>query len=107
MGIGIVETKKGNISGVEMEGYIVFKGIPYEKPPVRELRFKEPVELDSWEGAYKADHFQSACMQNSGESGEFYSKEFHSDSEYDASIKEDSLYLNIWTPAKKKVKNYQ
>lgn len=102
MGIGIVGTKKGNISGVEMEGYSVFKGIPYAKPPVGELRFREPIELDSWEGVYKADHFQSACMQDSNESGQFYTKEFHSDSDYESSIKEDSLYLNIWTPAKKK-----
>ena len=57
MGIGIVGTKKGNISGVEMEGYSVFKGIPYAKPPIGGLRFKEPMELDSWEGVYKADHF--------------------------------------------------
>lgn len=104
MGIGIVKTKKGKISGVEMEGYSVFKGIPYAKPPVGELRFKKPVELDSWEGVCRADHFQSACMQDSGESGDFYSKEFHSDSEYNAPIKEDSLYLNIWTPAEKKGK---
>ncbi|OPJ60406.1 carboxylesterase/lipase family protein [Clostridium oryzae] len=102
MGIGIVKTKKGDISGVKMKGYTLFKGIPYAKPPVGELRFKAPVELDSWEEVYRAENFESACMQASSESNEFYTKEFYSVSEYKAKKAEDCLYLNIWTPAEKK-----
>jgi carboxylesterase type B len=102
VGIGIVKTRKGDISGIEMKGYTLFKGIPYAKPPVGDLRFKEPAELDPWEGVYRAEHFQAASMQSSSGSGEFYNKEFYSNSEYNASIGEDSLYLNIWTPVEKK-----
>lgn len=97
MSITMVKTKKGDISGVKKEGYSVFRGIPYAKPPVGDLRFREPVEVDSWEGVYKADKFKTACMQNFGNPGEFYNKEFYSD--IIPKLSEDSLYLNIWTPA--------
>jgi para-nitrobenzyl esterase len=101
MGIGIVKTKKGDVSGIEKEGYTLFKGIPYAKPPVGELRFKEPEELNPWKGIYKAHCFQNASMQRTSGSGEFYDREFYSNNECKVSFGEDSLYLNIWTPAEK------
>lgn len=30
----LVTTKTGKIEGIEAEGYTIFKGIPYAKPPV-------------------------------------------------------------------------
>ena len=41
----IITTKLGRISGVDMGNYTVFKGVPYAKPPVGELRFKAPQPL--------------------------------------------------------------
>ena len=58
-----VVTNKGTVEGIEKGGYVVFKGIPYAKAPVGELRWKAPQELDAWEGTYKADTFQNMCMQ--------------------------------------------
>ncbi|MHA1730245.1 MAG: carboxylesterase/lipase family protein [Promethearchaeota archaeon] len=47
----IVETKNGKIRGSKVKnGIMVFKGIPYAKPPIKELRFKPPVPIESWNG---------------------------------------------------------
>lgn len=99
----IVQTKYGKIEGVKENKSIVFKGVPYAKAPVGDLRWKAPVEPDSFEGVYKADHFADKCMQFSpdiplpdGVAG--YNKEFYSNSEFDRNMSEDCLYLNIWIP---------
>lgn len=95
----IIETKNGKIQGIEMEGYTIFQGIPYAKPPVGELRWKAPQPLEKWKGILKADHFQNKSMQEEHEDL-FYGKEFYNDHAFDVCVSEDSLYLNIWTPAK-------
>ena len=38
------KTKYGLVRGHSMEGYTVFKGIPYAKPPLGEGRFAAPQE---------------------------------------------------------------
>lgn len=100
MGIGTVQTRYGEVSGVDMRGYTLFKGIPYAKPPIGKLRFSEPAAPDSWQGVYRADHFAPACIQDNTETGGFYDKEFYSTDK--PVLSEDCLYLNIWTPAENK-----
>lgn len=102
MTLEIVKTSKGKIKGQLMEGYSLFKGIPYAKPPVGGLRWKAPQPLDAWEGEYCADHFPNASMQDGHEPGSFYHKEFYNNPEFIRPVSEDSLYLNVWTPAKDK-----
>ena len=41
----------------------VYTGIPYAKPPVGELRWKEPQDPDKWDGVLVADHFAPMSMQ--------------------------------------------
>jgi len=98
----LVETKYGKVQGVIQEDYIVFKGIPYAKPPVGELRWRAPEEPNRWEGVYKADHFGNKCPQDEVDPdspwGGFYYKEFYAYPEYDVPQSEDCLYLNIWIP---------
>jgi para-nitrobenzyl esterase len=66
---------------------------------VGELRFKAPQELDAWTGVYEAATIPYASMQNPNQNT-FYKQEFHTNSEnYDRPFGEDSLYMNIWTPA--------
>ncbi|MCD8068912.1 MAG: carboxylesterase family protein, partial [Lachnospiraceae bacterium] len=83
------ETKFGVVRGVPGHNgkSTVFKGIPYAKPPVGELRFAPPVPCDPWEGELLCDHFQASPLQEGAPRREI------------PVISEDCLYLNIWTPA--------
>ncbi len=98
----IIATKYGKIEGVQKEGYICFKGIPYAKPPVGELRWKAPQEPESWEGVRKADHFGNIAWQDlpkeTDSFGKLFYKEFYAAPEYIPDMSEDCLYLNIWVP---------
>lgn len=85
-------TKYGAVRGVVSEknsGHSVFRGVPFAKPPVGELRFAPPLEPDSWEGERICDTFSDICIQG-GHRG---------DTERPMGISEDCLYLNIFTPA--------
>lgn len=94
----IIETKQGKVSGVPMGDHILFKGIPYAKPPVGELRWKPPAEPEPWDGVFAADRFPNKCMQMGRHNG-FYQKEFGNNAAYEVPSSEDCLYLNIWAPA--------
>ena len=100
-----VKTDKGIVEGVLRDECIVFKGIPYAKPPIGELRWKAPQEMDEWEGVYHADTFPSMCVQNLPKADDPYTgrflKEFYSAQEYLPEMSEDCLYLNIWVPKEK------
>jgi para-nitrobenzyl esterase len=88
-----IRTSAGLVEGVtdQTSQLNMFLGVPFAAPPVRELRWKEPHPVKSWEGVRKADHFSARCMQRPLYSDmNFRSKE----------ISEDCLYLNIWTSAK-------
>lgn len=99
MSIKTVKTKYGVLSGTEMSGYTIFRGIPYAKPPIGELRFEPPQEPEAWERIRKADKFSARSMQGTMNEG-FYGKEFYASPEMIPECSEDCLYLNIWTPAK-------
>lgn len=94
--MNIVITKYGTIQGIEEKNCTVFKGIPFAKPPIGDLRFKAPQAIEPWDGIYHADTFPAACMQTAPSHNDFYYKEFGTSEKFS----EDSLYLNIWTPAK-------
>jgi len=78
-----------------------WKGIPFAKAPVGDLRWKAPVDPDPW-STRDAKAFGNACVQ----SGRLYGP--GSNNQYDATIgttlgqtvgAEDCLYLNIWRPS--------
>lgn len=98
----IVETKYGKIEGVHGNNakIMVYKGVPYAAPPVGKLRFMPPVEPEKWEGVRKCHEFSPISLQPSMTAGlpfsDFFLKEFYPFPEPQS---EDSLYLNIWTPA--------
>merc|ERR1719516_105404 len=65
--------------------YKIFKGIPYAKPPLHELRFMAPV-LNKLEKELNATQFGSACLQyDLRQRGKLLGDE-------------DCLFLNIYTP---------
>ena len=97
-----IRVKQGLLEGVPCDGYTVFKGIPYAKPPVGELRWKAPQEAEPWTGIYKADHFPATGYQELPKPDhpfmKRYHKEFYNDPNYIPALSEDCLYLNIWVP---------
>uniref|UniRef100_A0A0K2USU3 Esterase FE4like [Apis mellifera] n=1 Tax=Lepeophtheirus salmonis TaxID=72036 RepID=A0A0K2USU3_LEPSM len=86
----IVKTSKGPIMGLREDsssnGYFYsFKGIRYAMPPVEDLRFKAPTELEPWTETVEAVEDGHICPQydiaNSIPLGD-----------------EDCLFLNVYTP---------
>jgi para-nitrobenzyl esterase len=79
-----------------------WKGIPFAKPPVGDLRWRPPQEPASWSTAKTTTSFGNACAQY----GRIYGP--GANNKYDATIgttlntavgNEDCLYLNVWRPA--------
>lgn len=59
----IADTKYGLVQGRTEDGVVVFKGIPYAKAPVGNLRFHSPEEPDEWDGIKQANRFGPICAQ--------------------------------------------
>lgn len=92
------ETKYGTVVGMPT-GYqasTIFKGIPYAKPPVGDLRWKAPKKPEPWEGELKAYTYGNVPIQRRPPEGDFFRKEFYP-IEWPSS--EDCLYMNVITPA--------
>merc|ERR1719266_2411842 len=85
-----VATTKGRLRGERVDAdmgqyYYAFKGVPYAKPPVKELRFQPPVPVESWEEVRDATEDGNLCPQ------------------FDISANkpmgdEDCVTLNVYTP---------
>lgn len=91
-----VHTKYGMLEGIKEEGCNAFLGIPYAKPPVGELRWREPEAPDCWEGVRPAKEFGAPSLQHNGQAipgGDPAERGVYDNDS------EDCLYLNIWTPA--------
>lgn len=80
-----VTVQQGALQGKSEGNLTVFKGVPFAKPPVGELRWKAPQPAENWQGTRQAFDFAPSPMQAG---------------EPPAGKSEDSLYLNIWTPAR-------
>lgn len=97
-----VTTKYGKIKGLPAPDPRVttFKGVPFAAPPVGKNRWRAPQAPEKWDGVLEAYKFAPISVQNRpGLGDDLYSREWHVDSGVE--ISEDSLYLNIWTPANK------
>lgn len=88
----IVETSYGKVQGVKKETFSYWKGIPFAKPPVGNLRFRPPVKPDCWEGVRDATSFSPVAAQASSEIMDFLGNDI-------SDMSEDCLYLNVWSPA--------
>lgn len=99
----MVKTENGLLRGVPAADprITAYKGIPFAKPPIGELRWRAPQPAEDWEGVRDASTFGPIAMQwtpGSGDPEDLYNKEWHVDPE--TPMSEDCLYLNVWTPAK-------
>ena len=61
-----VKTCFGKLKGRAENGVRIFKGVPFAKPPVGELRFREPQRMEAWEGEREAFQFGPVCPQPDG-----------------------------------------
>ena len=80
---------RGSKSKVDDSRYIhTFLGIPYAKPPVKDLRFKPPVPVTSY-GELNALGFKAECPQI----------KFYGSNRFKYVGEEDCLFLNIFSPS--------
>jgi para-nitrobenzyl esterase len=79
----IVKTNKGYISGINENGILVFKAIPYAAPPVGSLRFMPPVKHQAWHDTLLTTKFGAVAAQPWGDK---------------PNGNEDCLLLNLYTP---------
>lgn len=84
-----VTVSTGDLSGAAEDGVESWKGIPFAKPPVGDLRWRAPQPAQPWGGVRDASTFASDCTQLP-----FGSEAFNMRTE----TSEDCLYLNIWRP---------
>lgn len=89
----VVETSYGRLRGVQVDGVDVFKGIPFAKPPVGELRWRAPQTPAPWPGIRDAHEFGPCAIQSTipGDVGELIGIAT-------GEVSEDCLYLNVWSP---------
>jgi para-nitrobenzyl esterase len=71
----------------------IYRGIPYAAPPVGALRFKAPQPVTPWEGIREATVWSRMTPQR-------FPSGPVSDNVQESGMGEDSLYLNVVTPAK-------
>ena len=90
----IVDAPAGELRGTSEAGLVVFRGIPYARPPVGPLRWRAPESLPRWAGVRDATAFGPACLQPQPQLSSIYSPAAP------LPMSEDCLTLNIWAPAK-------
>ncbi|XP_043488616.1 esterase FE4-like [Polistes fuscatus] len=87
----VLSLEQGIIRGVieenidSKEEYFAFRGIPYAKPPIGKLRFKDPLPPEKWIGIRDGSKFGNVCAQIDKVSNEMIGSD-------------DCLYLNVYTP---------
>ena len=89
----VVAVETGKLQGVAAtpgSPVQIFRGVPYAKPPVGDLRWREPRPAQDWQGVRAADQFGPRCMQRHMWDDMFFRS---------PKADEDCLYLNVWTPA--------
>ena len=104
----VMALKNGDVVGVlnKDQQVRIYAGIPYAKAPVGDLRWKEPEEVENWEGVKDCTHCAPKSMQPAGNAvinslvDIYSSKGWYPDFNMhpEQNMSEDSLYLNIWRP---------
>ncbi|MDR1870822.1 MAG: carboxylesterase family protein [Deltaproteobacteria bacterium] len=83
----VTKVSGGLVKGVKEGDLYVYRGLPYAKPPVGDLRFAPPEDAEPWASELDGSQFGYQCYQYPGLGVKDY-------------FSEDCLTLNVWTPAK-------
>jgi len=86
----IVQTRHGKLEGFSSGGLQVFRGVPFARPPVGDLRFRPPEAPEPWTGVRPASEFGASAQQ-----GDLFAQVYGWDI---GKRDEDCLYLNVTTP---------
>ncbi|HWC36895.1 MAG TPA: carboxylesterase/lipase family protein [Acidimicrobiales bacterium] len=86
-----VQTDRGPVVGATTGPVHVFRGIPYARPPVGELRWRPPEEPKPWTRPLEARRFGPIAPQNPSPLEQLFGADRPQQSE-------DCLSLNVWTP---------
>ena len=78
----------GTLEGLDTAGVMVFRGIPYARPPVDALRWRAPLPTRPWRGVRDAKQLGHNCIQH---------QPYSDIDPFAAGVSEDCLYLNVWT----------
>nr|XP_022906979.1 esterase B1-like [Onthophagus taurus] len=86
----IVTISDGNLRGsvlkdIDGKHFFSFQSIPFAKPPIGELRFKDPQPVEKWSGTLDATIESPICLQKVFVLNTFAGTE-------------NCLYLNVYTP---------
>jgi len=85
---------RGAVVGADKD-VLAYKGIPYAKPPVGDLRWQAPQPPEKWQGVRDCFQFGNVCVQKSDQLINSIPQ-----LALGAPMSEDCLYLNVWAPAK-------
>lgn len=95
----VLTIEGGQVQGVKADDHpevIVYRGIPYAAPPIRDLRWKAPQPVVAWKGVKLCDRFEHPSFQAIQYKGGYYTEWGYGD---EAPFSEDCLYLNVYTKA--------
>ena len=84
-----VKCYNGTFVGSEENGVLSFKGIPFAKAPVGELRWKAPQSVEASDEVFDATSYGKVALQPETSSEPI--------SSHPEDMSEDCLTLNIWT----------
>ncbi len=116
MALTAVTTRFGRLHGTMEDGVSVFRGVPYARPPIADLRFRPPLAPERWAGSRNASRHRPASLQVNAKNqdrvlstlreitggkvrGIKNSPPFSSVTYFQDSVDEDCLYCTVWTPA--------
>jgi para-nitrobenzyl esterase len=92
----------GILRGTNVGSAIAFRGIPYARPPIGELRWQPPQPPLPWQGVREAVQPGSTCTQRTSGLTPFFSPMAQAyGSKFDQppiKSSEDCLYLDVWLP---------
>ena len=90
----VLQVKQGALKGTCDAQVASYKGIPYARPPVGNLRWKPPQPAEAWTGERAATEFSASCIQDLSRERLPWTKPFMVQNQ----MSEDCLTLNVWKP---------
>ncbi|XP_060530479.1 acylcarnitine hydrolase-like [Cylas formicarius] len=95
----IVDTADGKVRGSELvyqdKSIYAFRGIPFAKAPIGNLRFQAPVPAEPWEGVFDSNNVTICCIQMDDGSSTTTNQSIRTIQQQET---EDCLRINVFAP---------